>query len=477
MPTDTLPLFIAGERVESSATDTVIAKHTGDAYREVSLATAEHMERAIEAAHNAREPLRHLPAWRRRETLEHITRRLDERSEDFARAMSIEVGKTLKDARGEVGRAVETFRLSAQEAERIVGVWMPLDGSARGERHHAIIRRVPVGACSFIVPFNFPLNLAAHKVGPAIACGCPFVLKPDTQASVAVWMLAEILAECDLPAGSWSLTPVEGDARDALTTDERFAMLSFTGSPKVGWALKSKAGRKRVHLELGGNAACIVDETADLDRVVDRVMLGGYGTNGQSCISVQRVLAVESIAEELVTRLAARVGALRVGDPLDEATDIGPLFHADAPERIASWVAEAEQGGARVVVEGRADGRIYRPALLDAVTPEMKVSCAEIFGPVVGVTRCRDFDEALRLADDSPYGLQAGVFTRDIHRAFRAFDALEVGGVNINDVPSMRLDAMPYGGVKQSGLGREGPRCMIEEMTEPRQMLLCDIGF
>jgi len=231
-----------------------------------------------------------------------------------------------------------------------------------------------------------------------------------------------------------------------------------------------------VHLELGGNAACVVDETADLDRVVDRVMIGGYGTNGQSCISVQRVLAVDSIAEELVTRLAARVGALTTGDPLADGVDIGPLFHDDAAKRIADWVGEAEQAGARIVVEGGVDGRTYRPALLDAVQPDMKVSCDEVFGPVVSVTRCADFDEALRLADDSPYGLQAGVFTRDIRRAFRAFDELEVGGVNINDVPSMRLDAMPYGGVKQSGLGREGPRYMIEEMTEARQMLLCDIA-
>ena len=476
MSTDTLPLFIAGERVESSESAVVTNKYTGDAYRTIALATAEHMERAVQGAWDAREPMRRLPAWRRREMLEHITRRCEERADDLARAMAIEVGKSLKDAKGEVARLIETFRLSAQEAERIGGEWLPLDGSERGENHFAIVRRYPVGACSFIVPFNFPVNLAAHKVGPAIACGCPFVLKPDTQASVAVCMLAEILAECDLPAGSWSLTPVEGDARDAHREDERFARLSFTGSPKVGWTLKENAGRKRVHLELGGNAACVVDETADLDRVVDRVMIGGYGTNGQSCISVQRVLAVEAVAEELVTRLAARVGALQTGDPLADGVDIGPLFHDDAAERIAEWVGEAEGAGARVVVEGGAEGRIYRPALLDAVRPDMKVSCQEIFGPVVGITRCADFDEALRLADDSPFGLQAGVFTRDIRRAFRAFDELEVGGVNINDVPSMRLDAMPYGGVKQSGLGREGPRYMIEEMTEPRQMLLCDIA-
>jgi len=476
MSTDTLPLFIAGERVDSSRAAIVAARQTGDAHRSVALASPEHMERAVAAAHEAREPMRRLPAWRRREALEHIARRLDERSSDIARAMAIEVGKTIRDAKGEMARAVETFRVAAQEAERIGGERLPLDGSRRGEGHFAITKRVPVGACSFIVPFNFPVNLAAHKVAPAIACGCPFVLKPDTQASVSVWMMAEILAECDLPRGSWSVFPVEGEAREALTRDERFALLSFTGSPDVGWMLKSQAERKRVHLELGGNAACIVDETADLDRAADRILLGGYGTNGQSCISVQRVLAVKSIAQDLIDRLAPRVRALKTGDPLDEETDIGPLFHDDAPGRIDEWVREAAGEGAEAVVEGGADGRFSRPALLDGVRPEMRVSCREIFGPVVGVTRCADFDEALRLADDSDFGLQAGVFTSDIRRAFRAFEELEVGGVNINDAPSMRLDAMPYGGVKQSGLGREGPRYMIEEMTELRQMLLCAIG-
>ena len=334
----------------------------------------------------------------------------------------------------------------------------------------------PLGPCSFISPFNFPLNLVAHKVAPALAVGCPFVLKPASSTPVGALILGEILAETDLPEGTFSILPCPRSGADQFTTDARLKLLSFTGSPEVGWALKARAGHKKVVLELGGNAGCIVDAGADVELAVERIVLGAFYQSGQSCISVQRVLIHASLYDEVKERLVQRVRQLKMGDPLKEDTFIGPLITEEDARRVESWVSDAVSVGARVLVGGKRHGLIYEPTLLENVDPGQKVSCVEVFGPVATLQPFEDFAEAVRVVNDSVYGLQAGVFTPNLHHAFYAFNELEVGGVVINDVPSVRVDSMPYGGVKESGLGREGVRFAMEEMTEMRLLLLNKVG-
>ncbi|MHC4974994.1 MAG: aldehyde dehydrogenase family protein [Planctomycetota bacterium] len=470
-----VPCFVAGRERESSSSVELTEKYKGDPVASVALGDATMMEDAIVACESSRDALRETSAYERASILHALADGVDRESEEYARDLVLDVGKTINEARGEVARAVETLRDAAEECVRFHGEFLDLTGSPRGGGYHAIIKRFPIGVCSFIVPFNFPLNLAIHKLAPAIAVGCPFVLKPDTQACLSVMRLARLMRTTDLILESWSVMCIESDARDMLTRDERIALLSFTGSPAVGWALKAQAGRKRVHLELGGNAPCIVDEGVDIAHVSDRIRVGGYGHAGQSCISTQRVYALPGVYDDLRDALEAKVGALRTGDPMDERTDVGPLFRQADVARVESWVQEATPRGAGVLVGGRADGRFMQPTLLEGVPSDSKISCQEVFGPVVVINKVSSFDEALQLTNDSPFGLQAGVFTNDMAHAFRAFDELEFGSVNINDVPSMRLDTMPYGGIKQSGLGREGAREVMLEMTEPRQMLLAGL--
>ncbi|MFG0257509.1 MAG: aldehyde dehydrogenase family protein [Phycisphaerales bacterium JB043] len=467
--------FVAGQERESSSSVELTEKLEGRPVASIALGDASMLEDAIIACESSRDALRKTSAHERASILHALADGVERESEEYARDLVLDVGKTITEARGEVARAVETLRDAAEECVRFHGEWLDLTGSSRGRGYQAIVRRFPVGVCSFIVPFNFPLNLAIHKIAPAIAVGCPFVLKPDTQACLSVFRLARLMSETSLAPESWSVMCIESDARDVLSMDERFSLLSFTGSPSVGWALKARAGRKRVHLELGGNAPCVVDEGVDVAYVSDRIRVGGYGHAGQSCISTQRVYALPGVYDDLRDALVEKVGALRTGDPMEESTDVGPLFRESDVERVASWIREATPRGEGVLVGGEADGRFVRPTLLENIPESATVSCAEVFGPVVCIKRVESFDEAIALANASEFGLQAGVFTNDLSRAFRAFDELEFGSVNINDVPSMRLDTMPYGGIKQSGLGREGPREAMLEMTEPRQMLLAGL--
>jgi acyl-CoA reductase-like NAD-dependent aldehyde dehydrogenase len=352
---------------------------------------------------------------------------------------------------------------------------LELQVSARARGLRGMTRRVPIGACSFITPFNFPLNLVAHKVAPAIAAGCPFVLKPSERTPLGALAIAEILAETDLPPGAFSVLPCTADDASALVEDPRIAFLSFTGGP-VGWDLRARAGRKKVALELGGNAACIVDADPGrpLEAVADRIAFGAYYQSGQSCISVQRIIVHRDVASRLETMLADRVRGLHAGDPHDEATDLGPLIDTAAADRLEAWVEEARSGGARVVVEGRRDGTLLGPCLLADVPRDARLYCEEAFGPVAMIETVDDFDDALARANDSRYGLQVGVFTARLDHAMRAWDRLEAGGVVVGDVPSLRIDSMPYGGVKDSGLGREGVRWAIEEMTETRLLVIRD---
>ncbi|MGE0479420.1 MAG: aldehyde dehydrogenase family protein [Phycisphaerae bacterium] len=469
---ETCPLYLAGRPVARDATIVVDDKHRAVPATRVARAGAADVEAAIANAHAACDELRARPAYARADVLEHVVRRLEARRDEFAHVLVVEAGKLPAEALGEVGRAIDTFRIASGEATRIVGELLPLDISPRAARCEALVRRFPIGACAFITPFNFPLNLVAHKVAPALAAGCPWVLKPATRTPVCALLLGEILAETDLPPMSYSILPCEPEVAAPLVTDERIQLLSFTGSPAVGWDLKRRAGKKRVALELGGNAACIVDRDVDLDRAAERITIGAFYQAGQSCISVQRVFAHRAVYDALRGRLVALASKLALGPPDDERTRLGPLISESDARRVEEWVSHAVAAGARVLVGGRRHGSAYEATWLENVDPRQRVSCQEVFGPVALLAPFDEFEQALAAANDSAFGLQAGVFTRDLAHAFAAFERLDVGGVIINDVPSFRVDSMPYGGVKDSGFGREGVRYAIEEMTERKVMVL-----
>jgi acyl-CoA reductase-like NAD-dependent aldehyde dehydrogenase len=466
------PYYLGGQPRQSSSKLQVLDKYSGRDIGQVSMADREVVEHAIQLACQAARPLRTIPAHKRQAALVHIVNRIQERHEELAQVLCAEAGKPIRDARGEVTRALDTFRIAAEESVRIQGEQLPLDISPRAEMYEGVTKRVPIGPCSFITPFNFPINLAAHKVAPAIAIGCPFVLKPAPTTPISAILLGEILAETDLPAGSFSILPCEIEDAAPLIEDERIKLLSFTGSATVGWSLKSKAGKKKVVLELGGNAACIVDRDVDLDLAAERITFGAFYQSGQSCISVQRLIVHKDIYDELKSRLIAKANQLQWGDPRDETVFLGPLISEKDVTRIKQWLDEAVKGGAKLLCGGNAHEKKFLDAtILENVPPSSKLNCEEIFGPVMSMQSFATFEDAIAIANDSCYGLQAGVFTNDLRHAHFAWNELEVGGVIINDVPSMRVDSMPYGGVKDSGLGREGVRYAMEEMSEIRLMV------
>ncbi len=467
------PFYLANKPVRaSSATLKVTDKYSGEVCAEVALADAKDIDRAIASAMAAERPMAELAAFERRAVLEHVLTRVAERQGELAELLCIEAGKPIKDARGEVTRLMDTFRIAMEEATRIGGEVMPLDITARTKGYRGFTKRVPIGACSFISPFNFPLNLAAHKIAPALAAGCPFVLKPASLTPLGALVLGEILAETSLPAGAFSILPCPRDAADLFVTDERLKLLSFTGSAEVGWQMKARAGKKKVTLELGGNAAVIVDSDADIDAVVPRIVFGAFYQSGQSCISVQRILVHESLYEKLRSHLVAATASLKAGDPHQEDTFIGPMISENEAKRLKGWIDEAAARGARVLTGGMLNGTMLEPTLVEGVAASDNLYAEEAFGPAAVLETFSDFDEALARVNRGRYGLQAGIFTKDIHKAMRAWDALEVGGVVIGDVPSFRVDNMPYGGVKDSGLGREGIRSAIEDMTEVRLLVI-----
>jgi acyl-CoA reductase-like NAD-dependent aldehyde dehydrogenase len=465
--------YYLGNRPESPNRDLEVTdKYTGKVATRVARAGPAAIDAAIGRAAAAAEPMRRLPAYARQRVLDHCVRRFTERQEELAMALCIEAGKPIRDARGEATRLIDTFRVAAEESVRIGGEVMALDISPRAHGYTGMWKRVPIGPCSFISPFNFPLNLAAHKVAPAIAAGCPFVLKPASVTPVGALIIGEVLAETDLPEGAFSILPARRDGAGLFTTDERLKLLSFTGSPEVGWDLKARAGKKKVVLELGGNAAVIVDADADLDDAVARIVFGAFYQSGQSCIGVQRILVHEDVRDDFRDRLVAATEALKMGDPKDPETFIGPMISAVEAERLEAWIRDAVVAGGRLLCGGKRDGAMLEATLLEDVPADQAVVCKEAFGPVAVLSGFRDFDGALAQVNDSVYGLQAGIFTRDLYKAQRAWDTLEVGGVVIGDVPSWRVDHMPYGGVKNSGLGREGVRFAIEDMTEIRLLVL-----
>ena len=469
---ETYPYYLGNTPSAPNHALEVRDKYTGDVATRVAMADAAAIDKAIGLAVQAAEPMRRLAAYERQAVLNHCVRRFSERAEELAEVLCVEAGKPIRDSRGEVSRLIDTFRIAAEESVRILGEVLPLDISPRARNYSGMWKRVPIGPCSFISPFNFPLNLAAHKVAAALAAGCPFVLKPASSTPVGALLIGEVLAETDLPPGAFSVLPCRREGADLFTVDERLKLLSFTGSPVVGWELKRRAGKKRVILELGGNAACVVDADWDLDDAVARVVFGAFYQSGQSCISVQRILVHEAVYDTFRDKLVAATRVLRMGDPKDEATFIGPIIAEDEARRIESWIGRAVERGAKLLCGGRREGSLVEATLLEDAPRDAEVCAQEVFGPVAVLSRFRDFDEALRIANDSVYGLQAGIFTRDLYKAQRAWNEIEVGGVVIGDVPSWRVDHMPYGGVKESGIGREGIRFAIEEMTEIRLMVI-----
>ncbi|GHG72988.1 aldehyde dehydrogenase family protein [Comamonas sp. JC664] len=468
------PYYLANRPQQPNAALAVTHKYSGEVVTHVAVADAAAVEEAIAAAVRAAEPMRKLAPYARQAVLEHCVRRFRERAEELALALCIEAGKPLRDARGEVDRLIDTFKAAAEEAVRGGGEVLNLEVSKRAAGYRGFTQRVPVGPCSFITPFNFPLNLVAHKVAPAIAAGCPFILKPSDRTPVSALILAEVLAETDLPEGAFSVLPVRLEDLGPLIEDDRLKLLSFTGSEKVGWELKARAGRKKVVLELGGNAACVVDAApgASLDFIADRVAHGAFFQAGQSCISVQRVLVHASLYDALREKLVARAKALRPGNPSDDATTLGPMIDEPAARRLEGWIQDAVRRGAKVLAGGGRRGPVLDATVLEAVPVDAALSTEEAFGPVVLLQPFTDFDEALREVNSGRFGLQAGLFTQDLSRAMRAWDELEVGGVVVGDVPSFRVDTMPYGGVKGSGIGREGVKYAIEDMTELRLLVL-----
>ena len=470
------PYYLANRPVQANQDLEVTDKHTGQPAYRVALAGDAEVDQAISAAVEASQAMARLPSWKRRDILLHCVKRFTERHDELVEVLIVEGGKVIRDARGEVGRLIETFQIAAEEATRVGGEVIPMDIAERAEKFWGMWKRVPIGPVSFITPFNFPYNLVAHKVAPAIAAGCPFVLKPAEKTPVGALLIGEILAECDdLPEGAFSILPVNRDEAGRFTTDERLKLLSFTGSDNVGWMLKEKAGKKPVVMELGGNAACLVDADADIDDAVDRLAFGAFYQSGQSCISVQRVQVHEAIYEPMRDKLVAKVGGLKRGDPRADDTFVGPLISEGDAERVVEWIQEAVDKGARCLVGGEKSGAVVTPAVLEGVNRDCRVYDNEVFGPVLVLEPFSDFDSALDIINASRYGLQAGLFIRDIGKIRKAWDRLEVGGVVINDVPSFRVDHMPYGGVKDSGLGREGIRYAIEDMTEIRLLAVRDV--
>ncbi|MGE5189589.1 MAG: aldehyde dehydrogenase family protein [Gemmatimonadota bacterium] len=465
-------LYVGGQWVEDNAAMEVIDKYTGETIGVVPVASRETVDRAIAAAHAAFPAYARTPAHRRFRILEKASQLLAKHQDEIAATICREAGKAWKYSVGEVARAVETFQFSAEEAKRVHGETVPMDASTAGEGRIGFYLRCPVGVVSAITPFNFPLNLVAHKVGPALAAGCAIVLKPASTTPLTALRLAQILEEAGIPPGAFNVVVGSGGTvGDWLTTDPRVAKVSFTGSPPVGEAIIRKAGLKKVTMELGNNSGTIIEPDADLGAAVPRCVVSAFANSGQVCISLQRLYLHRSIAKEFTKRFLEATGRLKVGNPLDRDCDVGPMIDEAEAKRAESWIREAVAEGAKLLIGGGREGRVLQPTVLANARPEMKVMCQEAFAPLVSLYEYDDFEEAVRMVEDSPYGLQAGVYTNDLRKAFHAVDRINAGGVMINDTSIFRVDHMPYGGNKMSGLGREGVRFAVEEMTAIKMVM------
>jgi acyl-CoA reductase-like NAD-dependent aldehyde dehydrogenase len=469
------PYLVNGEWRTGEGTLEVHSPFDDSVVAEIGVPTEADVEEAVATAAATFEESKKLPVWARSEALDHISRRLSETIEDNAKLIAAEGGKPLKWATAEATRAVSTFRWASEVIRHGDDELMRLDTEQALGSRMGLLRRFPIGPVLGITPFNFPLNLVAHKVAPSLGVGAPIVVKPASATPIGSLRLAEFFAETDLPKGMYQVLPVNSKVADGMARDDRFRKISFTGSSEIGWYLKGLDPKKRVTLELGGNAGVIVHSDADLDLAAQRIAFGGYYQAGQSCISVQRVLVASEVYDDFAVRLTKQVEQLKVGDPMDPTVDVGPVIQRKEVDRIQEWVDEAVSQGAEVLTGGKGDGPFFQPTLISDVTPEMKVCREEVFGPVVTISPYQTFEDALAMVNDSKFGLQAGVFTNDIERAFEAHRTLDVGGVIVNDVSAFRADQMPYGGSKDSGFGREGLRFAMEEMTEQRIMVLSHV--
>jgi acyl-CoA reductase-like NAD-dependent aldehyde dehydrogenase len=472
IPVATHGFYVDGRWLDEGDIVEIHAPYDGAIIASVHQGRREHAEAAIAASVKAFGTTRRLPAFERQRVLHRISDGIHGRKDEFARTLSQEAGKPIKSARMEVDRAVFTFNVAAEETVRGYGEYLPLDWMQSTAGRWGIVKRFPLGPVAGITPFNFPLNLVAHKVAPAIAAGCSMVLKPAPQTPLSSLLLAEVIQQAGWPDGGFNVLPLSNEDAGLLVTDERIKLISFTGSAAVGWAIKNNAGKKKVVLELGGNAGVIVHSDADLAYAAGRCVTGGFSYAGQTCISVQRILVEQSVCGKFIALLLDGVSKLKAGDPLDDSTDVGPLIRESDAIRAQDWVQEAVRGGARLLCGGHHKGSMFEPTVLTGTKPGMKVNCQEIFAPIVTVEPYTDFASALKQINNSAYGLQAGLFTRDAKLIFDAYDELEVGGLIAGDVPTFRIDHMPYGGIKDSGLGREGLRDAIHDMTEPKLLVM-----
>ncbi|MCM3784869.1 aldehyde dehydrogenase family protein [Neobacillus mesonae] len=467
-------LYIGGEWREGASWTTLTSPYTGEAIAEVAAADKENVKEAIKRAEDAYKVMKSMPAHERAAILNRVVAQLEERREEAAQIIASEAAKPMKAARAEVSRTIETYRFAAEEARRIQGESLPMDAAPGGEGRIAYTVREPMGVIGAITPFNFPMNLVAHKLGPAIAAGNTVVLKPAGQTPLSAYFIAELFGKAGLPKGA--LNVISGSGKtigDLLVLDPRVRHITFTGSPGVGTSIREKAGLKGVTLELGSNSAVIVDEDTDnLDGIAERIVQGAFSFQGQVCISVQRIYVHENIVSSFTKLLAEKTAVLNLGDPLDPSTDLSALISEEDTNRVLGWIEEAKSEGAELICGGEVKGRVLAPTIMTKVPPSAKLSSQEVFGPVVVIHEVESMDDAIEQVNDSIYGLQAGVYTRNIHHALKAAAALEVGGVIINDIPTFRLDHMPYGGVKQSGYGREGIKYAIEAMTELKLVVM-----
>ena len=467
------PYFLANEAVYANDDLVVTDKYTNKPATRVALADSKAIDQGIAASVLAAPEMEDMPSFERQQILEHCVTRFRERSDELAYALCVEAGKPIKDSKGEVSRLIDTFKIAAEESVRIPGELQTLDISPRAKGYRGMWKRVPIGPCSFISPFNFPLNLAAHKVAPAIAAGCPFVMKPASRTPLGAIIMGEVLAETSLPKGAFSILPCSRDGADLFTVDERLKLLSFTGSPGVGWDLKAKCGKKKVVLELGGNAAVVVDsDTQDIDDAIERIIFGAFYQSGQSCIGVQRIIIHEEIYDHFKSKLVDATKKLKSGNPQDPDTFIGPMISVGEATRLKGWIDSAVSDGATLLCGGALNENMLEATLLENVPVDADASREEAFGPMALLTKFSDWDEAIDLVNNSKFGIHAGIFTRDFYKVQRAWDKMEVGGVVVGDVPSYRVDNMPYGGVKDSGIGREGVKFAIEDMTEIRNLVI-----
>ncbi len=465
-------LLINGEWKKGAETREIKSPYDGKAVAKVHFADKSQVENAVETAHKAFEKTKELSSGERAEVLEKISSEIEKRQKELAESIALGAGKPIKSSRVEVSRAVNTFKIAAEEAKRIEGEIIPLDLIPQTEKRWGFVRRFPIGVIAGITPFNFPLNLVAHKVAPALASGNSFVSRPASQVSITDMILADIINNTAYPKGGFNAVPCSYKAADALIEDKKVKMITFTGSPDIGWELKKRAHKKIVTLELGGNAAVVIEPDANLDFALPRTVLGAYAYSGQICISIQRIYLHEKIYERFMSDFIDSVKNLKMGDPMKESTDVGPMINAEAAAQTEEWLEEALNSGARIVCGGKRDGAMFEPTVITECRPGLRISWLEAFAPVAVVYRYKEFEEALKEVNNSIYGLQAGVFTSDLNKAFRAYEVLDVGGVIVNDIPTFRIDHMPYGGIKESGFGREGVKYAIEEMTEMKLMAL-----